>query len=223
MLSFFVHTLILTQAILWSLTILAFMFTVGRFAIHWNHRRKVKWDDILNGVAAAFLLAFAGTYQVFGPTEYDLQLYGLGLLDERPAFDERTLRKARKYSAAGNHIFWCVIYSVKASFLALYWLLFNVSTRFRIAWAFAVVYVVIAFGISLMWDFWHCGKPKWYLTGEHMHPFTTIFMSTNIPDRCPRTAPYFNAMLITWCILDFVGDLLSKLLISLHRGYAKHN
>jgi hypothetical protein len=163
---------------MWSMTVLAFMFTLGRFAIHWQNRKRVQWDDILNGVAATFLLAFACTYQIFGPYDYDQSLANLGVHDELPVLDASTLRRFRKYNAANSLLFWCVIYSAKASFLALYWLIFHLSPRFRIAWTIAVMYTVLSFGISFMWNFWRCGNLKWYLTGEFIDSVTKKFIIT---------------------------------------------
>lgn len=109
----------------------------------------------------AFLLAFTGTYQVFGPADYANQLYAMGLIteDEIPKGNES---RNSKYNSANSLIFWCVIYTVKASFLALYWPLFEWSKRFRISWALVAVYMFLSFGVTLMIPFWLCGNPKYF-------------------------------------------------------------
>ena len=143
------------------MTALACFFTIGRFAIHWHRRRRLAWDDFFNGVAMLFCLAFTATYHMFAPTEYNSQLAAMGIIPESEVKVGDPSLNAR-LNAANSLIFWCVIYTVKASFLALYWHIFEVSWKFRIAWAFAAVFTFISFTVTLMWGFWLCGIPKYF-------------------------------------------------------------
>lgn len=106
------------------------------------------WDDVFNGLALLSLLAFCSTYQIYGPSKYNVQLYeeGINLKDTAYDFD-----KLKKFNDATIMIFWCVIHFVKASFLALYWMLFELSRKFRIAWWILAVYTTMSFLITLLW------------------------------------------------------------------------
>ncbi|KAF2729981.1 hypothetical protein EJ04DRAFT_501336 [Polyplosphaeria fusca] len=173
----------------WTTTAFAFLVTLGRFYVRLAARRS-NWSDVFHGLAIAFLIAFTSTWLVFGFQEYNMDLYKLGVIKEKPP--ERTNRQYQ-FNAANTIIFWCVIYSVKASFLAFYWSIFEVSGKFRIAWRIAASYTAVSFVVTLLWTFWVCGSPLNYLD----------------PNVCPSAAPKHRpAMLIAWCILDFVGDLL---------------
>jgi hypothetical protein len=114
-----------------------------------------------------FLLAYTGTYQVYGPTEYTKQLYDMGLIREDEVIESDPRRNA-KYNAANTLIFWCVIYTAKASFLALYWHIFSFSNKFRIAWSVATAYIVASFAVTFMWSFFLCGDPKYFPDAQRM-------------------------------------------------------
>ena len=115
----------------------------------------------------AFLLAYTGTYQVYGPTDYSKQLYAMGLIQKDEIIQSDEKRNA-KYNAANTLLFWCVIYAAKASFLALYWHIFSFSTKFRIAWAVTTAYIPASFGITFMWSFFLCGNPKYFPDTQRM-------------------------------------------------------
>ena len=114
-------------------------------------------------MAAVFLLAFTGTWQAFAPLDYDYQLYTMGLVDKEPVMTLTDVDRITKYNAANTIIFWCTIYSVKASFLALYWYIFEVSKGFRWAWIGATVYITLSFLISVLFYFWNCETPKYFV------------------------------------------------------------
>lgn len=137
------------------------LLTLGHFIICY-HTYHLSWDDMLNGLAVVFLLAYVGTWQAVGPYVYGLQLFSLGLSPEPPdvVLDSKTVTN---YNIANTLLFWCVIYSVKASLLALYWRIFRVSVGFRRAWWLATAYTTLAFFITFLWGFWQCGAPKDFL------------------------------------------------------------
>jgi hypothetical protein len=145
----------------WTPTATSVAFTLGRYLIRYYKRKRMGWDDILNGIAVLFLLSFLGTWQIIGPPLYQQQLYQQGVTStEPPAIDSHTFLRV---GIANSLLFWCTIYCVKASFLALYWILFNVSDRFRIAWWLVTVYTTAAFLTTFVMAFWKCGSPKDFL------------------------------------------------------------
>jgi hypothetical protein len=94
----------------------------------------------------------------------------MGIISEDEVYPGNRGKNA-KYNAANSIVFWVAIYAVKASFLALYWNIFEISTRFRLAWAISSVYVFTSFGMTIMWSFWICGEPLNFLKeGELAYP-----------------------------------------------------
>jgi hypothetical protein len=139
------------------MTAVDILLTIGRFRIHWVKNRRFGWDDYFNGIALVFLLGFIITYQLFLPIEYNAQLFYMGLSDHPPTDQDVVLDM--KLNVANSALFFCVIYSVKASFLALYWQIFAVSKKFRVIWVLLGVYTVLCFLVSLLAYFWNCGRP----------------------------------------------------------------
>ena len=65
-----------------------------------------------------------------------------------------------KLCLANNIFFFGTIYAVKASLLALYLQIFEISKRFRIAWALSTVFTIASFLASIFGYLWTCGSPK---------------------------------------------------------------
>jgi hypothetical protein len=140
------------------MTALAVMLTIGRFFIHRQKNQRLRWDDIFNAAAAVFLVAYTTTYQLYVPSDYNAQMYAMGIKDEPPVGRD-PVRNA-KLNVANILLFWLLIYAVKTSFLALYWEIFSVSMRFRVAWTVTAVYTALSFSITWVSVFWRCGLPK---------------------------------------------------------------
>ncbi|KAH7118970.1 hypothetical protein B0J11DRAFT_617257 [Dendryphion nanum] len=170
-------------AILWTFTAAAFLLTIGRFAIHWRNGKKFVWDDILNGCALLALLVFGITYQVVGAPNYDLQFRNPDAF-EKSMSSEPKLRRMNDVMIVG---FWCVIYFVKASFLALYWTLFALSQKFRIAWWIVTAYTFFTFAATITW--------RWVL----------IFTANTSDQHCID-------LVLGWAIFDIFGDILLMVL-----------
>jgi hypothetical protein len=81
------------------------------------------------------------TWQCYVPIEYQAQAYKTGLQKDPPPYFVDLMESVR-IASANLVVFWCTIYCVKASFLALYWHIFQTSKRFRVAWRVLVVYCV---------------------------------------------------------------------------------
>jgi hypothetical protein len=139
------------------LTGLVILLTAGRFLMHWQRFGKIRADDIFNGLAVVFLIAFMVTWQRYVPIELPAQLYEAGVIDTPPPDYDPI--DALKNDFANLVVFWCCLYCVKASFLALYWQIFEVSRSFRITWYILASYIGISFLVTLLSVFWHCGVP----------------------------------------------------------------
>ncbi|KAF2019510.1 hypothetical protein BU24DRAFT_386445 [Aaosphaeria arxii CBS 175.79] len=179
------------NAIAWCMTSLGMILTIGRFWIHWRKTRRIGWDDYFNGVALIFLLAYITTYQIYVPIDYQAQLYALGLSNEPPG--PRDVMLTMKLNMANIALFFCVIYSVKASFLAMYWRIFEISKRFRVAWSLLTAYTALCFLVSFTSIFWKCGTPTNFLE----------------PEACAERPRSIIVHLQTmWCSLNVVGDIM---------------
>lgn len=149
------------QAILCIMTVLAILMTIGRFRIHWVKNKTFGWDDYLNAVALSFLLIFTIIWQIVIPIQYEAFLYSSGLI-ERPS-EHYNVALVLKLGVVNIFMFFCITYSVKGSLLVLYWKIFNVSTKFRVAWWSVAVYTILSFLISVLSIFWNCGSPTNFL------------------------------------------------------------
>jgi hypothetical protein len=142
------------------MTIGAGLLTVGRFIIHWRKNRKHGSDDYFNALALVFLLAFIILFEIYVPIEYNAILYSKGLSNRPPTQVEAV--RDMKLNIAGIVLFFCTIYSVKASFLALYWQIFQISKRFRLAWFCLAVYTILSFVVSFITVFTRCGPANYF-------------------------------------------------------------
>ena len=196
------------------MTALAVGLTTGRFIIHWRKSRKIRCDDVFNAAAAILLVAYTTTYQLYVPSNYEAQLYNMGIIDKSPlGYDPvRTV----KYTRANVLLFWLVIYAVKASFLALYWEIFHVSRRFRIAWMVLAVYTALSFFATWFSYLWRCGSPK-DLVNLRRCSITRYqkpqHFSANLLEEVCQTIPTSRIirMLSMWCALNVFGDILRML------------
>lgn len=110
--------------------------TLGRFFTRWRYSR-LGWDDLFNGLALACL----GTYVAL------------------PATTDPTTPVDWKIGLASLSLFWTTLWCAKASFLALCWIIFRVSTTFRKAWWAVTIYTVLTYCPVLIRNLWQCGNP----------------------------------------------------------------
>jgi len=147
------------QATAWLMTALAVGLTIGRCFIHWRKKnRRLRWDDIFNVAAAILLIIHTTIYQLYIPPDYNSQLHAMGIKEGLFVGQDPIIHA--KFTVADILLFWLLMYAVKASFLALYWELFNISMRFRIAWIATAVFTTMSFAVTWVSIFWRCGSPK---------------------------------------------------------------
>lgn len=129
---------------MWTFGSTAAVVTLGRFYIRWRYSR-LYLDDLLNGLAALCLIAdyFFLLPPIPTPTE------------DNPLFWQ--------ISVAQGMLLWTTLWLVKASFLALCWQVFNISTSFRRAWWAIAIYTFLTYWpIFLGSTLWQCGDPSKY-------------------------------------------------------------
>ncbi|KAH7116762.1 hypothetical protein B0J11DRAFT_100471 [Dendryphion nanum] len=179
------------QALAWSMTATSVLLTAGRLAIRWNTIRKIGLDDWLNTVAALLCIPFVVTTMQYLPDEYWAQRYYLGLGGELPSQERQIL--ANKLELATLILFWLIIYLVKASFLALYWHLFRVSSKFLVVWWFTTGFIILSFLVTMTSILWKCGRPV---------DLINLDACSGMPMQIA-----INLMWI-WCSLNIAGGIL---------------
>lgn len=126
----------------WTFVAVAAIAAFGRFYLRYRYSR-LHWDDFFNGLAFLCYLSSVIGSQVVLIVDSDTVLeWQLGLF----------------YGI----MFWATLFSVKASFLALCWLIFHVSPTFRKAWWTVTVYTFVAFWPTVIAAFWQCGNAAQY-------------------------------------------------------------
>ncbi|KAF1965638.1 hypothetical protein BU23DRAFT_488835, partial [Bimuria novae-zelandiae CBS 107.79] len=188
-------------ALAWTGAAFAFLLTVGRFLIAFRTRQRVDLCEWFNGAAAIFLIAFFAVWQIYVPEEYrQAQKKGQDIPD-KDVVDTANNHQAITYdpyshirmNILSSSLYWAAIYSVKASFLAMYWTIFRPDARFRLWWKISVVYFAAAFVATIMMRFTLCGHPK----------------DVMAPAKCRPHSVWRNMRMgVVWCVLDGVGDII---------------
>ncbi|KAF2259079.1 hypothetical protein CC78DRAFT_586403 [Lojkania enalia] len=172
----------IVEAIAGVMAGLSVLLTIGRFVIRWQKLGRLYWDDILNGVAAVLVVVYIiSAFTTYVPYQFELRLWRLGLRDDEP--DDTRAQIYNRFQLASVILFWTIIYIVKASFLALYWHLFEVSVRFRVAWWAVAVFIALSYAVTI-----------------------GLFIWTNECEGLP--ARIYNTVLALWCGLNVAGGLL---------------
>ena len=118
------------------------MATGGRFYLRWRYSRRAQLDDLFNGIGLLCLIGYCAAVTesliITDPALW-LELY-----------------------LAQVFLYWTAIYAVKASFLALCWYVFRVSSRFRKAWWIVTVFTFLTYWPIVLPQLWTCGSPADY-------------------------------------------------------------
>ena len=132
------------QALVGTLGSTATILTCFRIYVRWK-QAQLKWDDVFNVFALAFLLIF--------------YILGLPCL---PLTVHPTTIMYWQVDFAGDVILWATLYLVKASFLALSWRVFNICRTFRRFWWATTIYTFLSYWPILLSAVWQCGDPSKY-------------------------------------------------------------
>ena len=132
------------------------MVTCGRYYLRWRHFGTAKWDDLLNGLALASLIAYVAAN------------------NEANITDDGILWEKRNITT--SILMWTTLYLVKGAFLSLFWSIFSVSSSFRKAWWFGTVYTFLTFWPIVLSEFWKCGYPINYNNDPGPCTYPTLFV-----------------------------------------------
>ena len=86
-------------------------------------------------------------------------LVGFIAMNHISAYDDDLVLGLNAYFAS-DFLLWTTLFFVKASFLALMWSVFEISTTFRKFWWAVSAYTFIAFLVCIICELWTCGSPS---------------------------------------------------------------
>ncbi|KAL8647397.1 MAG: hypothetical protein Q9226_006446 [Calogaya cf. arnoldii] len=159
------------NALLWTLTAVAIVLSVGRFIIRYATAGRFHLDDASHLLSLLLLIGLAAAYTSGFP--YSVRIARINRKEEvPPPPTDPFYRKYLQLRLVVTLLVFMVLWSVKATFLIFYRLLFDVSRTFiRMWWAavalvFATFWVCIGSTLTLcgsasdLFDFKKCSSPK---------------------------------------------------------------
>ena len=132
------------------------VLTIGRLVIRWRNLGRLFVDDYLNCVAATLIIPYSTILLLCLPILIRAQKSDFG--GEVPKMDE--INFVTKLQLWFGLLLWLILYTVKASFLALFWQIFSISRRFRMVWWASTVFVTLSGCITIVSVLWRCGDPS---------------------------------------------------------------
>ena len=147
------------QALLWTLTTVAILLSAGRFTIRYITASRFYWDDASHLLSLVLLIALAGTYTAGFP--YSARIARIGLKKEpAPPLTDPFYHTYLQLRVVVTLLVFMVLWTVKATFLIFYRLLFEVSNTFIRVWWVAVAFSFASFWVCIGSTFTICGSAK---------------------------------------------------------------
>lgn len=185
------------NALLWTFTTVAILLSVGRFAIRYVSASRFYWDDASHLLSVLLLITLAGTYTAGFP--YSARIARIGLKEEAaPPLTDPFYHTYLQYRLIVTLLVFMVLWSVKATFLVFYRLLFEVSQTFIQLWWAAVALTFASFWVCIGSTFTICGP------ASDLYNF----------EKCdsPQALHNIRAIYKFWCALNVASDLVVILL-----------
>ena len=155
-LSYFVKQL---KALLWTFTTIAIILSIGRFAIRYAIASRFYWDDASHLLSVVLLIALAGAYTAGFP--YSARIARISRKQEpAPPLTDPFYHSYLQIRTVVTLLVFMVLWTVKATFLIFYRLLFEVSRTFIRAWWAAVAFVFASFWVCIASTFTLCGSAR---------------------------------------------------------------
>ena len=165
------------KALLWTLTTLAIILSSGRFAFRYVIASRFYWDDASHLLSVILLIALAAAYTVGFP--YSARIARIGLKQEAaPPLTDPFYHTYLQTRIVVTLLVFMVLWTVKATFLIFYRLLFEVSRTFMRVWWAAVAFVFASFWVCIASTFTICGSAR------DLYNFSTQLS--------PRSSPFEN-------------------------------
>ena len=153
--------------VVWIFTGIATVLTIGRLIIRRIYIRQFYWDDAFQLFAYIALLASSIIYTIVAPQEYRIAAIGAGTLPA-PSSEEldAIIKKFFHLEFVVVMLFWAALYSVKFSFLFLYRLILDGSSKSLRAWNAVAAVLVISYLASSLVNFAECGPADHFDVGK---------------------------------------------------------
>ncbi|KAL8878489.1 MAG: hypothetical protein Q9198_003707 [Flavoplaca austrocitrina] len=181
------------NALLWTLTAVAIVLSVGRFTIRYVTAGQFHLDDASHLLSLLLLIGLAAAYTTGFP--YSVRIARINSKQEvPPPLTDPFYRKYLQLRLVVTLLVFMVLWSVKATFLIFYRLLFDVSRTFIRMW-WAAVALVFA-------TFWVCIGSTLTLCGSASDLYNFQICSS------PEKLLAIRATYKYWCALNVGTDLI---------------
>ncbi|KAL8678399.1 MAG: hypothetical protein Q9224_004984 [Gallowayella concinna] len=185
------------NALLWTLTAVAIVLSIGRFTIRYVTAGRFHLDDASHLLSLLLLIGLAAAYTTGFP--YSVRVAKIGRKEEKaPPLDDPFYHKYLQLRLVVTLLVFMVLWSVKATFLIFYRLLFDVSKTFIRMWWAAVALVFASFWVCIGSTLTLCGSVS------DLYNFQKCSSAEKLHDIRP-TYKY-------WCALNVGTDLIVLIL-----------
>ncbi|KAL8979252.1 MAG: hypothetical protein Q9205_005371, partial [Flavoplaca limonia] len=145
------------NALLWTLTAVAIVLSVGRFTIRYVTAGRFHLDDASHLLSLLLLIGLAAAYTTGFP--YSVRIARISSKQEvPPPLTDPFYREYLQLRLVVTLLVFMVLWSVKATFLIFYRLLFDVSRTFIRMWWAAVALVFATFWVCIGSTLTLCGS-----------------------------------------------------------------
>jgi hypothetical protein len=182
-------------AVIWTSFSLAFLFVVTRTAIRIKFMARLTMEDYWIFLALATLLTSCILQTIQLPSLYYLLAIIAGVIPVSVELISAT-EKYLRFEFAIMILFWTVLWSVKASFLALYFKLFRELRIYRRVWYILAAFTFLAY------------VGCWITLATSCHPLSNFFKFEQCNSKkdiwASRLSVYYSTA------IDIFTDLCSK-------------
>ncbi|KAL9025149.1 MAG: hypothetical protein Q9196_005985 [Gyalolechia fulgens] len=155
------------DALLWTLTAVAILLSIGRFTIRYFTAGRFYLDDASHLLSILLLVGLASAYTIGFP--YSARIARISAKEEKaPPLTDPFYHKYLQLRLTVTLLVFMVLWSVKATFLIFYRLLFDVSKTFVRLWWAAVAVTFATFWVCIGSTFTLCGS------ASHLYDFIII-------------------------------------------------
>ena len=135
------------------------ILSVGRFAIRYATASRFFWDDASHLLSLILLIALAGAYTAGFP--YSARIAKISAKQEAPPpLSDPFYHTYLQLRVVVTLLVFMVLWTVKATFLIFYRLLFEVSRTFVRVWWAAVAFTFASFWVCIGSTFTICGSAR---------------------------------------------------------------
>lgn len=174
-------------AVAWAGVALAFVFVALRYYARLSESRRLFVDDYWMLAALLCLVTNAILQTLQAHSLYYLVKASAGIVPAGAALLAEGNKYVR-YEFAIIGLFWTVTWCVKATFLSLYWRLFDGLPMYRKLWAGVVVFTVLAYVGCWIASAWTCHPPSTYFHFGESTSYSHRRNAANLVNREMREA-----------------------------------